>query len=127
MASLKQISRVVGMEPTDSRVVVSVDGDVHRAEAERLGLPCSACSTCGVDWSQVTAIANVRRYVSRDHEECSGSDNVRIKRMELGSAVLLDPQVAQISWRDHKARNTMVGFMAHGQTYDYVDLRGCCC
>jgi hypothetical protein len=87
VATRKQTSQVVGLRPTDSGVVVRVDGDVNEAEAERLELPCSVCSACGIDWTQVTAITNVRRYVSRDHEECSDLDNVRMKTMGLLSAV----------------------------------------
>jgi hypothetical protein len=128
MATLKQISQVVGMGPTDTRVIVRVDGDVHGAEAEKLELPWSVCSACRIDWSQVTAVANVRRYVSRDHEVCSDLDNVRMKTMGLISAVLFNPQVVQISWRYHKARNRgMFGFMAHERTYGYVDPRGYGC
>jgi hypothetical protein len=122
---LEQISQVVGMKASDSGVIVRVDGHVHGAEAERLELLCSACSACGVDRSQVTAVANVRRYVSRDHRKCSGSKNVRTKRMELSSAVLFNRQVVHFAWRYHQARNRgMVGLIAHVQTYGYVDLRG---
>jgi hypothetical protein len=125
---LERISQVVAMKTTDSRVIVRVDGGVHRAEAQRLGLPCSACSACGVDRSQVTAVANVRRYVSRDHEKCSDWENVRTKRMEPSSAVLFNRQVVQFAWRYHQARNSgMVGFIAHVQTYGYVDLGGYGC
>jgi hypothetical protein len=58
---------IVSAGASELDVVVGVDGDVHGAEAERLKLPCSGCSACGVKWSQVTATADVRRYVSWKH------------------------------------------------------------
>jgi hypothetical protein len=67
MTTLRWMLRIVGRGAGEPGVVVGVDVDVHGAEAERLRLSCSGCSACGAKWSQVTAIADVRRYVSWKH------------------------------------------------------------
>jgi hypothetical protein len=67
MTTLGLMLRIVGRGAGECGVAVGVDVDVHGAEAERLRLSCSRCSACGAKWSQVTAIADVRRYVSWKH------------------------------------------------------------
>jgi hypothetical protein len=67
VTTLGLMLRIVGWGAGESGVVVSVDRDVQGTQAERFKLPCSGCSACGVKWSQVTAIADVRKYVSWKH------------------------------------------------------------